>query len=283
MLGTFARRCPGLLLALSIGWLPMAMGQPQAPSERANTATPDRKAEDASKRQSATAVMSPAVQALQRDDSQNPAMLWVKGGEAQWQQAPAENAPSCQKCHGAATSSMKGVAARYPRAFEAAGKPAVMQTLAQRINQCRTEKQNQPRLTREADALLQLESYLGMQSRGMPITAPAHPLLDAADMRGSEIFKQRMGQLDLSCAHCHDERAGKSLGGSVIPQGHPTGYPIYRLEWQSVGSLNRRLRNCMVGVRAEPFAPDASQWQDLEVYLMRRAAGMPLETPAVRP
>ena len=35
---------------------------------------------------------------------------------------------------------------------------------------------------------------------------------------------------------------------------HPTGYPLYRLEWQDVGSLQRRLRNCMSGMRAEPFA-----------------------------
>jgi sulfur-oxidizing protein SoxA len=73
------------------------------------------------------------------------------------------------------------------------------------------------------------------------------------------------------------------LAGSTIPQGHPTGYPLYRLEWQGMGSLQRRLRNCMTGVRAEPFAPGADEFTALELYLMQRAAGMPLETPAVRP
>ena len=62
------------------------------------------------------------------------------------------------------------------------------------------------------------------------------------------------GQLNLSCAQCHDDNWGKRLAGSVIPQAHPNGYPIYRLEWQSVGSLQRRLRNCIFGMRAEPFA-----------------------------
>ena len=28
--------------------------------------------------------MTPAVQALQRDDSLNPALLWVRGGELAW-------------------------------------------------------------------------------------------------------------------------------------------------------------------------------------------------------
>ena len=36
--------------------------------------------------------------------------------------------------------------------------------------------------------------------------------------------------------------AGQKLAAVTIPQGHPTGYPIYRLEWQTLGSLKRRLR-----------------------------------------
>ena len=83
--------------------------------------------------------------------------------------------------------------------------------------------------------------------------------------------------------HCHDQRAGQRLGGAVIPQGHATGYPSYRLEWQGLGSLQRRLRGCVVGVRAEPWAADAPEWLALEAWLAQRAAGMAVETPAVRP
>ena len=76
---------------------------------------------------------------------------------------------------------------------------------------------------------------------------------------------------------------GKRLGSSVIPQGHPTGYPIYRLDWQGMGSLQRRLRGCLTGVRAEPFPFGALEVVEIELYLAARAAGLPLETPAVRP
>ena len=69
----------------------------------------------------------------------------------------------------------------------------------------------------------------------------------------------------------------------MIPQAHPTGYPIYRLEWQSVGSLQRRMRNCMIGVRAEPYAFGAPEFTALELYLRSRAEGLPVETPGVRP
>ena len=75
----------------------------------------------------------------------------------------------------------------------------------------------------------------------------------------------------------------QQLAGSVIPQGHPTAYPLYRLEWQGMGSLNRRFRNCLTGMRAEPYAHGAPELVELELYLMWRARGMPLESPGVRP
>jgi sulfur-oxidizing protein SoxA len=82
---------------------------------------------------------------------------------------------------------------------------------------------------------------------------------------------------------CHDERWGQKLAGIPMPQAHPTGYPLYRLEWQTVGSLQRRLRNCLIGMRAEPYPYGAPEYVALETFLMWRARGMKLESPAVRP
>ncbi|NBV89715.1 MAG: sulfur oxidation c-type cytochrome SoxA, partial [Betaproteobacteria bacterium] len=84
-------------------------------------------------------------------------------------------------------------------------------------------------------------------------------------------------------AQCHNALAGRRLGGAVIPQAHPTGYPLYRLEWQAVGSLERRIRNCNVGVRATPLSVDSDEMKALVGYLAHRARGMPLEGMAVRP
>jgi L-cysteine S-thiosulfotransferase len=101
--------------------------------------------------------------------------------------------------------------------------------------------------------------------------------------KGRELFVQRQGQLNLACANCHDDNWDKRLAGSAITQGQPTGYPMYRLEWQTLGSLQRRLRGCMTGIRAQAFSYGAPELVELELYLMSRASGMPLETPAVRP
>ena len=100
---------------------------------------------------------------------------------------------------------------------------------------------------------------------------------------GQRSYSARQGQLNLSCQNCHDDNRGQKLAGVPLVQGHPNGYPLYRLEWQSVGSLQRRLRNCLIGMRAEPYAYGADEYVDLELFLMWRARGMTVETPAVRP
>jgi sulfur-oxidizing protein SoxA len=229
-------------------------------------------------RRSGYDLMSRETKAMQDDDTANPATLWVLEGETIWD-AKGPNGKSCADCHGDAAVSMKGVAARYP-AFDAArGKPI---DLEGRINICRSERQNATPLPFESRELLALAAFVARQSRGMPIVQDDERMASAI-AGGRKLFEERQGQLNLSCAQCHDDNWGRQLAGSVIPQGHPTGYPIYRLEWQSLGSLQRRLRNCLFGMRAETFdygAPDAVA---LEAFLMWRARGMPMDAPGVRP
>lgn len=223
--------------------------------------------------------MSPATQALQRDDTQNPAMLWVLDGEALWSRRAGTEGRSCADCHGDASTTMRGVAARYPRFDASRSRPV---DLGERIAQCRL-RQGMPAPGAESAERLALQAYVALQSRGLPIAPDDDPRLAPFRERGRQLYRQRIGALNLSCTQCHDALAGGRLGGSTIPQGHPTGYPLYRLEWQGLGSLQRRLRGCLAGVRAEPFAPNALEWVELELQLMDRARGMPMDSPAVRP
>jgi sulfur-oxidizing protein SoxA len=224
--------------------------------------------------------MGRETRAMQDDDTTNPAMLWVLDGEAAWKRKTGSAEKSCADCHGDAGTSMKGVAARYPAFDAAAGRPV---SLEQRINLCRTERQKATPLRYESKELLALATYVGRQSRGMPIEVGGDERTRPFLQTGRDAFHRRQGQLNLSCAQCHDDNWGQKLAGALIPQGHPTGYPLYRLEWQGVGSLQRRLRNCLAGMRAESYTLGAPELVDLELYLMWRARGMPLETPAVRP
>lgn len=224
--------------------------------------------------------MSRDTRAMQDDDTSNPAMLSVLDGEALWNAKAGASGKSCADCHGDAKISMKGLAARYPAYDEASWHPV---NIEQRINLSRERDQKAAPFRYESAELLALTAYIALQSRGQPVAPPQDKRLEPFRERGRVQFNRRIGQLNLSCAQCHDDNWGKSLAGNIIPQAHPTGYPIYRLEWQSLGSLQRRLRNCMTGVRAEPFALGASDYVELELYLMWRARGMTMESPGVRP
>jgi sulfur-oxidizing protein SoxA len=232
-----------------------------------------------SERRSTYLEMSPATKAMQDGDTDNPGMLWVLDGEALWQAKAGKAGIACAGCHGDAGASMKGVAARYP-AYDSKLETAI--DLAGRINICRTERQQAPELPRESKGLLALTALIARQSRGLPIRSDDERLKPSIEA-GRHLFNARQGQLDLACVHCHDHNRGKKLAGITVPQGHPTGYPLYRLEWQTLGSLQRRLRNCMIGMRAEPYAYGAPEYLALEAYLMWRARGMTVESPAVRP
>jgi L-cysteine S-thiosulfotransferase len=199
-------------------------------------------------RRSGYDMMSAATRAMQDDDTTNPATLTVLDGEALWKRKAGEANKACADCHGDATQSMRGVAARYPAFSAAKGRPI---NIEQRINLCRTEQQKAPAFAYESRDLLALTAFVGKQSRGMPIAVTndekTRPFIDA----GGKLYSTRQGQLNLSCQNCHDDNWGQKLAGVPLVQGHPNGYPLYRLEWQSLGSLQRRLRNCLIGMRAE--------------------------------
>jgi L-cysteine S-thiosulfotransferase len=218
-------------------------------------------------RKSGYEYMSRETQAMQDDAVTGPAALALLDGEALWKK-------DCAGCHKAG---MKGVAARYPAMYQ--GK---LVNLEQRINACRVEQKKEP-FAYESRDLLALTAYVGQQSRGFPISIELNKDISSHLEAGKQSFFRRQGQLNLSCSQCHDDNAGRKLAGSAIPQAHPTGYPIYRLEWQGMGSLHRRLRNCLTGMRAENHALGSPELVELEFYLMWRARGMKIETPAVRP
>lgn len=220
----------------------------------------------------------PETRAMQDDDAANPGFLWVLQGEVLWSRAPSPDVPACAGCH--ALEAMSGIAARYPRFDSVRGRPV---TLDGRIRQCRTDHQRQPDQGPDSEASLALSALVGSLSRGRTIRVEVDEPAQGALDTGRRLFRTRMGQLNLSCAQCHDDLAGQRLAGSVIPQGHANAYPQYRLEWQTLGSLDRRIRNCLNGVRAEPFAPDDPDLLALMFYLGWRANGLPVEIPAVRP
>jgi L-cysteine S-thiosulfotransferase len=218
------------------------------------------------------------ARALQQDDFANPGMLWVTRGEKLWNEPAGAASKSCAACHGDAAKSLKGVSASYPRL----DKSGELLNIEGRINQCRTQRQQAVPLKYESDDLLGLTAYVGFQSRGMPVKVEINDANRAHFEAGRALYYRRQGQLNLACAQCHQNNWGRQLGAETISQGQPNDYPIYRLEWQNAGSLHRRFRSCLFGVRAELLPQGAPEFLDLELFLAWRASGLPVETPGVR-
>lgn len=212
---------------------------------------------------------SPDVRKLQADDFANPGMLWVARGEKLWREPAGREGKSCASCHGEAAASMKGVAARRV-------------DLATQVNACREGRQGAPAFAPESDDLLGMTTWVAHQSRGMPLAIEVDEASRARFERGRALYGTRIGQMNLACTHCHDRNWGRRLGAETVSQGHANGYPAYRLEWQSVGSLARRIRACYFGVRAPMPEYGAADLLALETYVSWRSNGLPIEAPAVR-
>src|SRR2546429_167379 len=161
---------------------------------------------------------SEEIRRLQASDAENPGMLWVDQGAKLFAQ-------KCASCH----VSMKGVAARYPAVENG------------RIVTLEAKVRHKEAFAYESDELLALTAYIANQSRGMPIKV--NPPAEKLDI-GRKAYYSRRGQMNLACAHCHEQNWGKHLGAETLSQGQPNGYPAYRLEWQKMGSLERRIRAC---------------------------------------
>ncbi len=226
---------------------------------------------------------SEEIRKLQDDELGNPALLLVDQARALWSQAPLASTSSpakgkaCAECHGK-VESMKGVATRYPQVLEKHG----LTNLEGRINLCRAEQQGQAAWAYETPQLLGMTALIASQSKGQSNQSSIEGSAKASFEAGHNLYYERMGQMNLSCAHCHEKSAGRRLLAEVISQGHPNAYPIYRLEWQATGSLHRRFRSCLNGVKAELWPQGSPQFLNLELFLAWRSQGLGIETPGVR-
>lgn len=217
------------------------------------------------------------TQQLQLDSFANPGLLWVDQGKKLWQAKNPEG-KSCASCHGE-IDQQRGVATHYPKFDE---KKAKLINLTQKIEDCRTKNLGLAPLTYESDPLLALTTAVTHQSQGLPLQASVEGKAKPFFYSGLTYFYQRRGQMNLACHHCHDQLEGRMLRGDQLSQGQSNGYPSYRLTWQGMGSLHRRLRFCNQGVRAQTHALGSDTYVNLELFLAWRAGNLPLETPSVR-
>jgi sulfur-oxidizing protein SoxA len=221
---------------------------------------------------------TPETQAMQADDGENPAFLWVEQGEVLWTKADGAAGKSCMSCHGPAAG-MRGVGATYPKISKDTGK---LVTLEHQINYCRTERMQASELKWESPDMLGLSIFVMHQSRGLPMNVAVDGAAEPYFKKGDELYHTRRGQLNAACIHCHELNSGNHIRADLLSEGRVNGFPLYRLKWGRPGSIHYRMEECYSQVRAVPEPYGSDELTTLQLYIAWRSNGLLIETPAVR-
>lgn len=217
------------------------------------------------------------TQSLELDDFENPSMIFVDQAIDAFETPDGAAGKSCAECHND-PESFAGLTASMPKVNED-GTLVVMEDL---VNTCRTERMEADAWKWSGDDMQAMIALIGLQSRGMPmdvqIDGPAAPFWE----QGKEMYYTRYGQLELSCANCHEDNNGNYIRADHLSQGQINGFPTYRLKQAKLISKHNRFRGCIRDTRAETFAEGSDEFRALELYVASRGNGLSVETPAVR-
>ncbi|MFD1341882.1 sulfur oxidation c-type cytochrome SoxA [Litorisediminicola beolgyonensis] len=222
---------------------------------------------------------SDETQEAEMDDFDNPAFLAVDQAQAAWDTVEGEAGESCASCHGDVSEAMEGVRAVYPKWNEGAGE---VRTLAQQINACRTENMKAEPYGYTSGDMTAMEALISVQSRGMPVNVAIDGPVAETWEQGKELYYTRFGQLELSCASCHEQNYGNYIRADHLSQGQINGFPAYRLKNTKLNQVHDRFKGCVRDTRAETFSPGSPEFVALELYVASRGNGLSVEAPSVR-
>lgn len=220
---------------------------------------------------------TPETQALQLDDFENPAMIFVDQALDLFEAVDGTEGKSCATCHTDGPEEFAGLHASMPKVID--GKLTTVEDL---LNSHRQEAMGAEPWKWSGGEMQSMVALIGLQSRGMPmnvaIDGEAAPFWE----QGKEIYYTRYGQLELSCASCHEDNYGNMVRADHLSQGQINGFPTYRLKQAKLISRHNRFRGCIRDTRAHTFPEGSDEFRALELYVSSRANGLSIETPAVR-
>jgi sulfur-oxidizing protein SoxA len=222
---------------------------------------------------------SDETQALQMDDFENPAMVFVDQAQEAWDSADGSEGKSCASCHGDVEESMAGVRAVYPKWNETAGE---VRTLEMQINDCRENQMGAEKWKYTGGDMVNMTALLASVSRGMPVNVAIDGPVQSTWEQGKELYYTRTGQLELSCANCHEDSYGKMIRADHLSQGQINGFPTYRLKNTKLNAVHARFKGCVRDTRAETFSPGSPEFIALELYVASRGNGLSVEGPSIR-
>ncbi|PTV97416.1 sulfur-oxidizing protein SoxA [Rhodobacter aestuarii] len=215
---------------------------------------------------------------LERDDFDNPGMVFVDRGRDTWNAEIGAKGESCASCHGG-PESLKGLRAVLPRVDEKTG---ALMTMENYIDTCLTERMGLESWGWTSTNMSDMLALISMQSRGMPVNVAIDGAAAPYWEQGKEIYYTRFGQLEMACANCHEQYYGHMIRADHLSQGQINGFPVYRLKDSALLSAQKRFVGCVRDTRAETFKPNSPEFKALELYVASRGNGLSVEGVSVR-
>ena len=216
------------------------------------------------------------TQALETDDFDNPAFVFVDQGLDLWEEVDGSAGKACASCH-EDVEDFAGLRSQLPRVQD--GKLVAMEDL---INNCRAEHMGAEPWKWSGGQMTAMTALIGLQSRGMPVDVKIDGEAAPFWAKGKELYYTRVGQLDMACSNCHENNYGVMIRADHLSQGQINGFPTYRLKNAKLNSIHARFKGCMKNIRAKPFKEGGDEFKALELYLASRGQGLSVETPSVR-
>lgn len=222
---------------------------------------------------------SDETQSLQLDDFDNPGMIFVDQAMDVWNTAEGSEGKACADCHNDPAETMVGVKATYPKWNEEAGE---VRTVQMQVNDCRVNRMGAEAWKYDAGKAVSMEAMISLHSRGMPMSVAIDGPAAAMWEKGKEMYYTRTGQLELSCANCHEDNYGNYIRADHLSQGQINGFPAYRLKNAKLNGVHSRFKGCVRDTRAETYSPGSEDFIALELYVASRSNGLSVESPSVR-
>ena len=220
---------------------------------------------------------SQETQALETDDFDNPAMVFVDVALDLWDKAEGAANKACSSCHENGAEEFAGLRPTLPRVE--GGELVTMENL---INECRTERMEADAWKWSGGQMTAMTALIGLQSRGMPVDVAIDGEAAPFWEKGKELYYTKVGQLQMSCSNCHEDNYGVMIRADHLSQGQINGFPTYRLKNAKLNSSHGRFKGCMKNIRATPYKEGGEEFKALELYLASRGQGLSVETPSVR-
>ena len=188
-----------------------------------------------------------------------------------------EKTPGMKKCF-----PDPAIAGEYPKFVK--GKGVV--TLSGAIVSCAKENK-QKGFNLKKGKTADLEAYFASASKEKG--KKVHIVVDskeaaAAYERGKKEYYSQRGYLKLSCATCHVQGAGQRVRNEKLSPllGHTTHFPVYRLKWQGLGTLERRLGGCNKNQGETPHKAGSTWTKDVLYFMAYMSNGLPVDGPDIR-